>query len=212
MNNLPEHRPARNLRPLPAKPHVWRPPTQQELQYQSLQLLKILRGFKVGGLERFFNLALADTGVVQAYFEPRLINMGSDRSAGQLAVVPVNESLRAASQASRFDILPPHERGLAKVAAFLHAAGLYFITSSMRSDHRMQSEVSAHCAREHNRVWLEDALRALRADIPALGATLTAGMEMGDFGGCDPEQVARIITARRLANLGIEELWLPSGK
>lgn len=66
----------------------------------------------------------------------------------------------------------------------------------------------------HCQAWLEDGLRSLRFSEPALGATLTAAMEMGDFGDSDPEQVARLITARRLANLRIEDMWLsqPGGR
>jgi len=190
---------------------VGQPPSQPELQYKSWGLLKILRGFKVAGLEPFFNLILANTEVVQAYFEPRSLNVGSKNSAGQFTFVPVNQSLLAASQAKRFEILLPHEKGLAGVAAFLHAGGLYFITSSLSGEPCSPAQLSRF-AREHSWAWLEDPLRALRSSNPALGATLTAGMEMGDFGECNQEQVARLITARRLANLGIEKLWLPSGK
>jgi hypothetical protein len=206
MNNLPKYRPARNLRAVPAKPYAWRPATPIEHRYQSWQILKVLRGFKVAGMERFFHSILANSGMVQAYFEPRVLPVDFGKAAGQINVMPFEESVSAAGKAKCFDILLRKEQGLAEVAAFLHGAGLYFITSSLGRDTCPDAKVSAHAAHEHNRAWLEDPLRALRSSNPALGATLTAGMEMGDFGECDPEQVARLITARRLANLGIEEL------
>jgi hypothetical protein len=190
------------------QPQPWRVATELELERLRWQLLDTVRGFKVTGLDLFFSAIFSSSDMVQAYFEPRPLEVGRGNSAGQFTVTPFDASLRAANSATRYGVLLPPERGLAGVASFLHAAGLYFITSSLARENCPASTISAHEARVHCRAWLEDGLRSLRFSEPALGATLTAAMEMGDFGDSDPDQVARLITARRLANLRIEDMWL----
>jgi hypothetical protein len=180
-----------------------------EIERLRFQLLSTLRRFKVARLDNFLYCILRNTEAVEAYFEPKALTVNRGNATSRISLLPFEASLRAARKTLHYEILPPHERGLAAVAAFLQPAGIYCVTARAVRGACLPGEVSAHSARQYAKGWLEDGLRSLRSREPALGATLSATLDMGDDGDCDPQQVARLVAARSLANLNIERVWLP---
>lgn len=138
MNRQPLRRSDRTNFLAGRQPQPWRAATELELERLRWQLLDTVRGFKVAGLDLFFSAIFSSSDMVQAYFEPRPLEVGRGNRAGQFTVTPFDASLRAANSATRYNVLLPPERGLAGVASFLHAAAC---TSSLR---RWRAKVAPH--------------------------------------------------------------------
>ena len=104
-------------------------------------------------------------------------------------------------------MLLQHEKPLAWVGAFAYSCGLFLNTDPV---HRKTSEIHAmdlRQVRETRYLVLAEAFHVLRNRNNAVGETLGAAMGVLNPHDCDPDQIARIGTAVRLANLRIESLW-----
>ena len=104
-------------------------------------------------------------------------------------------------------MLLPHEKPLAWVGAFAYSCGLFLKTDPV---HQKTSEIHAmdpRQVREARYLVLAEAFHVLRNRNNAVGETLGAAMGVRNPHDCDPDQIARIGTAVRLANLRIESLW-----
>lgn len=161
-------------------------------------------------LEAFIGELFIAPEVVAAYFRPVTVHDGANPRQPTRQVLPFELATVAARKAAAMPGLAPHERAVAWAAAYTYPAGLFAAAeSSMRvavEAGRIKSFGEEQMLRA---VLLRDAVRRLRRRNPALGATFAALMDFGSEDDCDPEQVARLAAAVRVAVLGIKQAWHP---
>lgn len=165
--------------------------------------------FSRGQLDGFVDAVLADDQVVCALSACRLFEQfTSGRSEVRLSLRANDSSVLAARRAANSQILAPAERSLAGVAAYLYGIGLYMLSFELDRCKPPVLTIGLEQALIHRRMLLEEPLRKLRSEHPELGALMAAALELGSADDCDPEQLARVLTAVRLANLSTEQHWL----
>ena len=96
------------------------------------------------------------------------------------------------------------------MAAFVAGLGLYMLhRSGLSEQSRPPTRLALHWAQEYRVILLEEPLRALRRRAPGLAGLMADVLEMPFTSeSSDPDQVARVLSAVRMATLPTQALWL----
>ena len=177
---------------------------------QRAKLMTALRPFACQQLESFLEAALEDSAVLQALSGERNVRYIHPREGRRrLTVTATETSVRAAEVAQRYRALLPHERPVAGVGAFFYGLGAYHLYRTYKGRLNLPPLASALAlAREERLQLLADPLRALRSSAPGLGSLMTEVLGQRIQEHTDRQQVSRVFTAVRLANLRTEQAWL----
>ena len=154
-------------------------------------------------LNLFLSTLFEDQTMVSVYMRAREVQ----ETQSSRICLPFDLAWQAGARAHVSALLLPHEKPLAWVGAFAYSCGLFLNTDPV---HRKTSEIHAmdpRQVRETRYLVLAEAFHVLRNRNNAVGETLGAAMGVLNPHDCDPDQIARIGTAVRLANLRIESLW-----
>ncbi len=169
---------------------------------------RLLR-FSRGMLDGFVDTLLADDQIVFAFSACRVFeSCASGRPEVRLKLRANDSSVLAARRAANKPGLARAERSVAGVAAYLYGLGLYQLSFELDRCKPPVLPIGLKHAQAHRHDLLDTPLRKLRSVQPELGAVLTAALELGSACDCEPEQLARVLTAVRLANLPTEQQWL----
>lgn len=159
-------------------------------------------------LDRFLGELFSAPEVVSAYFRPTLIHDRADPELPTRNVLPFDVAMAAAKKAAASPSLLPHERGLAWLAAYTYPCGIFAAADpSLRPLPEVDLITQQSDVKALRSMLIRDALRRMRNRNQPLGDTLAAVMDLGIDEQCDPQQIARILTAVRLAVVGIEQMW-----
>ena len=150
----------------------------------------------------------AQPDVVKAYFRPTPMLFRSVPHGATRMVLPFDHALRAAKRAGGMPVLWPQERGLAWLAAFVYPCGIFHEADpSLRYASRPGKGAPAVALHRLRYELQQDPLRQLRRRNLALGDTLAAALGLDGSDQCDGEQVARLLTAVRLATVELDQAW-----
>lgn len=156
-------------------------------------------------LELFLWELFVDDQVVLAYFRPTALQLSaSSRIAAK--TLPFEHAVRAADRAASLGSLPPHERMLAWVAAFVWPCGIFYENKPAANAAR-RTEALFDTRDATRACLLERALRQLRQRDAALGQTLAAVLDAAGSDSADADQLARVASAVYLGCLEIQRLW-----
>lgn len=162
------------------------------------------------GLERFLGSLMDSPAVVSAYFRPTRVVSAVNHEVVQV-VLPFDFALEAGRKAASAHILLPQERPVAWLAAFTYPVARFYVADTGRGPDAF-TELPTQEHLSSLRGWLvEDALRGMGWRHAALAETLRAALGFEPSEVCEPQQVARLVGAVRLATLRIEQLWKEVG-
>jgi hypothetical protein len=165
--------------------------------------------FSRGLLDNFVETLLSDDRVVYAFSACRVFEGASSDRTGTRTFRRANDtSVLAARRAANSKLLAPGERSVAGVAAYLYGLGFYQLSFQLDRCKPPALQIGLQHAQAHRHALLDAPLRKLRSEHPDLGALLTASLGLGSACDCEPEQLARVFSAVRLANLPYEQSWL----
>lgn len=171
-----------------------------ELSRYILRTLPTLPGDDLNGfLYTLFN----DGSVVTAYMRTLEVR----EVDGFRLYLPFDLAWQAGVRAHGSELLLPHEKPLAWVGAFAYSAGRFVRSNPEHGGASAAHALDAQQARYMRYLVLADALNNLRKRNSAMGETLAVALGLTNSHECDPDQVARIGAAVRLANMRIESIW-----
>jgi hypothetical protein len=162
-------------------------------------------------MDRFLGTVVDSDVIVSAYFRPTRVCLTQRRQALVQLVLPFDFAMEAARKAAAMPALLPQERALAWLAAFTYPIAHFYAADTGRGAAAFTAAPDAQQLRALRQALLEDALRGLRGSDLALADTLAAALGYEPTEVCDVQQVARLMTAVRLATLRIEQLWREVG-
>ena len=163
-------------------------------------------------MDEFLGQMFAQPEVVTAYFRPTPMVGRSVPPHATRMVLPFDHALRAAKRAAAMPVLWPQERGLAWLAAFVYPCGLFHgADPSLRHTPGPRKGAPADALHRLRYELLQDPLRQLRRCNLALGDTLAAALGLDGSDQCDAEQMARLVTAVRLATVELDQAWRGAG-
>ncbi len=158
----------------------------------------------------FFDTVLLDSEVVNAFHarQPRTSHPEIQMSVGISTGLQCSE--QASGRASTSTLILSAEREVAAVCAFVSGLGLYMLhQSGLWRQAQPEPPLALHWSQEYRESILEIPLRVLRREQPELAGLMAEVLEMSVRGdSCDPDQVARILAAVRLATLPNQAAWL----
>lgn len=163
------------------------------------------------GLELVLGALMDRPEILSAYFRPTRVFLAAQRQPLVQVVLPIDCALDAARKAGMMPGLLPQERSLAWLAAFVYPVAHFYMADTARGAAALTEMPAAEQLRELRLLLVEDALRLLRIRHRALADTLAAGLDFGVSDICEPQQVARLVSAVRLAVLRIDQLWKEIG-
>lgn len=160
-------------------------------------------------LERFALEFFADDNMVWAYYFPREAGPNPHQTAyGTVAQLdmkavwtPLNGATAAAVRAQAMPIVQPHERELVHLATLLYPCALFHSVRSTVMGGHLRIAVPPSWLVQMRSGFLADALRTLRHHDPAMARSLSAVLDVPGEGAVNPEQVSRLASAVRLAQL-----------
>lgn len=192
--------PLQSLLSTPLEGDDFTPAQIEELKRHIQRTLPILPG---EDLNLFLRAVFEDPSVVSAYMSAMEVQDGQSSQS----YLPFDLAWQAGKQAHGSALLLPHEKPLAWVGAFTFSCGLFQCTDIFQRKINDTHAKEPKQVRDARYLVLADAFHLLRNRNNAVGETLGAAMDVLNAHDCDPDQIARIGTAVRLANLRIESLW-----
>jgi hypothetical protein len=154
-------------------------------------------------LNLFLSTLFEDQSIVSVYMRAREVQ----ETQSSRICLPFDLAWQAGARAHGSALLLQHEKPLAWVGAFAYSCGLFLSTDPVQQKTSEIHAMDPRQVRETRYLVLAEAFHVLRNRNNAVGETLGAAMGILNPYDCDPDQVARIGTAVRLANLRIESLW-----
>lgn len=164
------------------------------------------------GLELFLGSLMDSPATVSAYFRPTRVFVPQYGRPLVQWVLPFDFALEAARKAAAMPSLLPQERALAWLAAFAYPVGHFFAADTSRGAAAFTDVPQEQRLQDIRALFVEDGIRALRRKHPVLAETLKAALGFGPSEACDSQQVARLVSAVRLATLRIEQMWKEVGE
>lgn len=159
-------------------------------------------------LDKFLQSVLADEELLRGYFYMHTVLVGSDREGyEQVSFYPVSMAVRAAVRASESPFVLPHEKDLAYLATLLYPCGLYHLIHPVFGP-RTKTVPTLTNAKKQTATLLEDALRGLRKNYPAMGQTMAAVLGAREAENLNESQVKRLQSAVVQAASGAMALGL----
>lgn len=158
----------------------------------------------------FFETLLANTEVVKAFHTCQPASPQDRLHANWPGSTGLQSSEQASGRARTSPMIWSAEREVAAVAAFVTGLGLYMLhQSGLWRQARPEPRLALHWAQEYREANLEDPLRALRRREPAHAGLMAEVLELPVRGDpSDPDQLARVLSAVRLATLPTQATWL----
>lgn len=154
-------------------------------------------------LNLFLNTLFEDRTMVSVFMRGREVH----EDCGSRFHLPFDLAWQAGVRAHGSALLLPHEKPLAWVGAFAYSGGLFLCADPIHRPDIGNDAMDAKRVRNMRYLVLAEAFHVLRGRNNAVGETLAAAMGLMNTQDCDPDQIARIGAAVRLANLRIESLW-----
>ena len=175
-------------------------------------------------LERFALQLFTDDNLVWAYFFPRAVTSGSSGSptlhyqpiapVAQLDMktvwTPLEVATAAADQARSLALVLPHEREFIHLVTLVYPCALFHCVRSTAMGGYDRIAPSPDWLVHLRGLFVADALHTLRSQEPAMADTLTAVLGIPGQGNTDPNLVARLASAVRLAHLQTQAIWSTS--
>lgn len=159
-------------------------------------------------LETFLGELFLAPELVSAYFRPTVVGDLSNPALARRNVLPFEKALAAARKAQLMRVLLPQERGLAWLAAFTYPCGIFAAADpSLLPQMEGKRFAQPMDPRVLRSLLIEDGIRKMRVSNQPLADTFAAVLDFGVDEQCDPQQVARVLTAVRMAVVDIERLW-----
>ena len=190
-----------------SRPRAAKKPTISEKRDAILRSPTVLNA---PSFREFFETVLLDSEVVNALHarQPRTSQTEILMNGGNSTGLQCSE--QASGRASTSTLILPAEREVAAVCAFVSGLGLYMLhQSGLWRQAQPEPSLALHWAQEYRESILEIPLRVLRREQPELAGLMAEVLEMSVRGNsCNPEQVARILAAVRLATLPNQAAWL----
>ena len=179
------------------------PSHAERTQSQRLAFRDALPDIPQADYDAFAHALVANEDLVSCYFEPQVIASGGRCEQ----ILPLEAALRAGRRAASMSVLLPHERQVAHLAAFLQPCGLFLCAQASTIEALGIRSLDSRRCTAARYILLVDAIAVLRRANPGLGSTLGAVLQVEGGDDVDPDQVARIATAARLATLRLNALW-----
>lgn len=154
-------------------------------------------------LNLFLNTLFEDRTMVSVFMRGREVH----EDHGSRFHLPFDLAWQAGVRAHGSALLLSHEKPLAWVGAFAYSGGLFLCADPVYRESSRADPMDPSRIRNMRYLVLAEAFHVLRSRNNAVGETLAAAMGLMNTQDCDPDQIARIGAAVRLANLRIESLW-----
>lgn len=159
-------------------------------------------------LDRFLGSLMDSAAIVSAYFRPtRVMASTAARQPLMQLVLPFDFALEAARKAASAQILLPQERPVAWLAAFTYPVAHFYAADTARGPDAFTELPHQQRLSSLRHSLVEDALRAMGRRHGVLAQTLAAALGFEPSEVCEAQQVARLVSAVRLATMRIEQLW-----
>ena len=194
--------PVQSLLSTPIEGDEYTPGQVAELAGYIQRMLPILPG---EDLNLFLATLFQDRTMISVYMRAREVQ----EEASSRICLPFDLAWQAGVRAHGSALLLPHEKPVAWVGAFAYSCGLFLSTDPVHQTTCQTHAMDPLQARHTRYLVLAEAFHVLRNRNNAVGETLGAAMGLLNPHDCDPDQIARIGTAVRLANLRIESIWGP---
>ena len=178
----------------------------ERMQSQRLAFRDALPDIPQAGYDAFAHALVESGDLVSCYFEPQVIDVGGRREP----LLPLEAAMRAGRRAASMSVVLPHERQVAYLAALLQPCGLFLCAQASTIEALGIRSLDNRRCNAARYILLVDAIAVLRRANPGLGSTLGAVLQVEGGDDVDPDQVARIATAVRLATLRLNAIWAES--
>jgi hypothetical protein len=204
VNTGPLTPPLQSLLSSPIPPgHDFTPAQIKELTRYIHRTLPILPGDE---LNLFLSTLMEDASVVAVLMRPREVQEEQERADSRVHL-PFDLAWQAGVRAQGSALLLPHEKPIAWVGAFAYSCGLFMCADPIYREDAGTEPLDPKRVRNMRYLVLAQAFHELRNRNNAVGEALAAAMGLMNPDDGEPDQIARIGTAVRLANLRIESLW-----